>query len=139
MWLQWKPAAPCALRTWISFSGSVEKGTNNARVRDYIHTYDKATHCHCQNSRSRVAHARLREPLSMLFLVLISCDLSLNMASFLSSQLELEPKMKPDSCDVMLVMYYISVQVLYTGSDAKQMLCLLGNALICFLETSSFT
>lgn len=33
-------------------SGSVEKGTNNARVRDYIHTLGKATHCRCQNLRS---------------------------------------------------------------------------------------
>lgn len=72
----------------LDFSGSVKEGTNKARVRDYIHSHDKATHCCCQNSRSGVTHVRLRESLSVLFLVLISCDVSLNMASFLSSQLE---------------------------------------------------
>lgn len=36
----------------LDVSGSVEKGTNNARVRDYIHTLGRAKHCHCQNLRS---------------------------------------------------------------------------------------
>lgn len=50
----------------LDLSGSVEKGTNNARVRDYIHAQGKAVLCHCQNLKSGVTHARLRESCSVL-------------------------------------------------------------------------
>lgn len=36
----------------LDVSGSVEKGTNNARRRDYIHTQGRAARRHCQDFRS---------------------------------------------------------------------------------------
>lgn len=84
----------------LDVSGSVEKGTNNARVRDYIHTRGKATHCRCQYLRpfpvlhiDRVSHARVRESFSVLFLVLVPRDFfSLNVAPYFHGS-QLEPLM----------------------------------------------